>query len=79
MHVNWQTLTMKFKLRGEWVTLQGEPRLCRSLISLRSIRKVLRKEKEWLLVELSNRNEQKQEEWKEEPIPILIQELLKKI
>ena len=23
MHVNWQTLTMKFKLGGEWVTLQG--------------------------------------------------------
>ena len=37
---------MKFKLGGEWVTLQGESGLCRSLISLRSMRKVLRKEKE---------------------------------
>ena len=34
MPVNWQTLTMKFKLGGSWVILQGEPGLSKSVVSL---------------------------------------------
>lgn len=52
---------MKFKLDGSWVTLQGEPGLSRSLISLRSMMKVLKKENEGMLVELSKGNGQKGE------------------
>ena len=38
--MNWQTLTMKFKLGESWVILQGETGLSRSLVSLRSMVKV---------------------------------------
>lgn len=52
MHVNWQSLTMKFKLGDSYVTLQGEPGLCKSLVSLKSMLKVIRSEKEGVLIEL---------------------------
>ena len=76
MHVNWKSLTMKFKLGGAWVILQGEPGLIRSLISLRSMMKILKKEKEGVLVELSKGNEQKKDGLEEEQIPRVIQDLL---
>ena len=51
---------MKFKLGGSWVTLQREPGLRRSLISLRSMMKeILKKEKEGMLVELNEENVEK--------------------
>lgn len=51
LHVNWQTRTMKFRVGEIQATLQGEPGLSKSLVSLKSMMKVLRKEKEGLLLE----------------------------
>lgn len=37
MQVNWRTMVMKFEMVGSWVTLQGDPTLCKSPISLKAM------------------------------------------
>ncbi|XP_062118339.1 uncharacterized protein LOC133831953 [Humulus lupulus] len=37
MQVNWRTMVMKFEVGGSWVTLQGDPSLCKSQISLKAL------------------------------------------
>ena len=51
-HVNWKLLAMSFKVRGITVTLQGDPALCTSLVSMKTLRKELRNE--GILVELDH-------------------------
>lgn len=52
MTVNWQTLTMKFKVWDTVVTSQGDSSLSKTLVSLKSILKTLKKAGEGILVEL---------------------------
>ena len=52
MIVNWQTLTMKFKVGESTVTLQGDSSLSRTLVSLKSMLKTIKKAGEGILVEL---------------------------
>lgn len=54
MQVNWRTLTMKFRIRGTAVTLQGDPSLSSSSVSLKAMLKTLKKEKEGIWVELGS-------------------------
>lgn len=37
MQVNWRTMIMRFKMAGPWVTLQGDPSLCKSPITLKAM------------------------------------------
>ena len=37
MQVNWRTMTMKFEMDGTWITLQGDPSLCKSPITLKAM------------------------------------------
>lgn len=48
---NWKTQIMTFELKGETVTLVGDPTLVRSQISLKAMIKVLQKEKQGYWVE----------------------------
>ena len=50
--VNWKTLTMKFKMGEMPMTLQGDPCLCNSLISLKAMFKTIKGEGEAVLLEL---------------------------
>lgn len=52
MQVNWKTLTMRFKMGGVAVTLQGDPSLCNSLVSLKAMMKAIREEGLGVLLEL---------------------------
>lgn len=54
MQVNWKALTMKFRISGIAVTLQGDPSLSSSLVSLKAMLKALKKEREGMLVELGS-------------------------
>ena len=44
MTVNWKTLTMEFGSGAQRVVIRGDPRLCRSLVSLKSMVKALQTE-----------------------------------
>ncbi|XP_062085608.1 uncharacterized protein LOC133791705 [Humulus lupulus] len=44
MQVNWKTMVIRFEMAGVWVTLQGDPSLCKSPISLKAM--ILSAEKE---------------------------------
>ena len=50
--MNWKNLTMRFTLGGVAMILQGDPSLCRSLISLKAIIKAIKGEGEGILLEL---------------------------
>ena len=76
MHVNWQNLTMKFKLGESWVTLQGELGLSRSLVSLKSMMKVLKKERKGMLVELCEAQVEANRGVGEEQVPAVINDVL---
>lgn len=54
MHVNWGTLTMKFRVGGVTVTLQGDPALCKSLVSLKAMMKAIKDQGAGVLMELGN-------------------------
>lgn len=51
MSVNWKTLTMKFQLGSVPVTLQGDPGLSKTQVSLRAMIRTLRHEGQGLMVE----------------------------
>ncbi|XP_074347660.1 uncharacterized protein LOC141686530 [Apium graveolens] len=57
---NWKTQTLKFMVGGEQVTVQGDPSLGRSLISLKAMLKTLKKEEKGFLVELNELSANKQ-------------------
>ena len=44
MQVNWKTMVIRFEMAGVWVTLQGDPSLCKSPMSLKAM--ILSVEKE---------------------------------
>ena len=52
MQVNWSNLTMRFKVGGVSMILQGDPSLSTSLVSLKSLWKAIRQQGEGVLVEL---------------------------
>lgn len=52
MHVNWKDLTMKFRVRGVAVSLQGDPELCNSRVSLKAMWKAIKNQGEGVLIEL---------------------------
>ena len=52
MQVNWKTLTMRFQLDDTMVTLQGDPSLYHSLISLKAMMKAIKGDGEAVLLEL---------------------------
>lgn len=54
MQVNWKALTMKFWISGTAVTLQGDPSLSSSSVSLKAMLKALKKEREGVLVEFGS-------------------------
>ncbi|XP_074337653.1 uncharacterized protein LOC141674849 [Apium graveolens] len=62
---NWKTQTLKFMVGGEQVTVQGDPSLGRSLISLKAMLKTLKKEGKGFLVELNELSANKQPEAEE--------------
>ena len=51
---NWKTQTLKFKLGEQSVTLKGDPALGRSLISLKSMLKTIKREDQGFLVEFNS-------------------------
>ena len=53
MRVNWQLLTMEFKEGQRVVVLQGDPGLCKTLVSLKTMAKAIREMGEGFLVELN--------------------------
>lgn len=54
MQVNWKTITMKFRIGGTAVTLQGDPILSSSSVSLKAMLKTLKKDKEGMWVKLGS-------------------------
>ena len=48
----WKELTMKFKIEGVIVTLQGNPSLCKSQVLLKAMMKAFKDQGEGGLVEL---------------------------
>lgn len=52
MQVNWKTLRMKFTLGGVTICLQGDPSLCRSLVSLKAMLRTIKHERQGVIVEL---------------------------
>ncbi|GJT58344.1 putative mitochondrial protein [Tanacetum coccineum] len=52
MVVNWKELTMSFNMDGDRILIKGDPSLNRSLVSLKSILRSLKLEKNGFLVEL---------------------------
>ena len=54
MIVHWKNLTMKFKMGGVRVTLQGDPSLTRALVSLKLMEREVRRQGEVLWVELGS-------------------------
>ncbi|GKA27344.1 putative mitochondrial protein, partial [Tanacetum coccineum] len=52
MVVNWKELTMSFNMDGDRILIKGDPSLNRSLVSLKSISRSLKLEKNSFLVEL---------------------------
>ena len=56
---NWKELTMSFDHGNKRITIKGDRGLCRSLVSVKSLLRVLQQEKEGLLVEMRNLEQQK--------------------
>ncbi|XP_052202680.1 uncharacterized protein LOC127808263 [Diospyros lotus] len=52
MRVDWKALTMKFQVGGLAVTLQGDPSLSKSLVSLKAMMKAFKENGEEMLFEL---------------------------
>ena len=52
MNVDWKALTMKFQIGGITVTLQGDPSLSETLVSLKAMVKAFRENGEGMLLEL---------------------------
>ena len=52
MQVNWKTLIMRFQQGAVLVTLQGDPSLCNSLVSLKAMLKAINGEGEAVLLGL---------------------------
>ena len=50
--MDWKTLTMRFTLAGVVVILQGDPSLSSSLVSLKAMLKVIKREGEGILLKL---------------------------
>ena len=77
MQVNWKNLTMQFRQGDSPVTLQGDPSLCNSLISLKAILKAIKGEREAILLELCSLISSKhhpQESSLPDPISLFLQE-----
>jgi len=53
MNVDWKTLTMKFQVGDMVVTLQGDPSLSKTLVSLKAMVKTFKEEGERMLLELA--------------------------
>lgn len=51
-HINWKTHTMKFMVNNTSVTLQGDPALHKTLVSLKAMMRAIRCEGHGLMVEL---------------------------
>ncbi|PON91390.1 hypothetical protein TorRG33x02_129530 [Trema orientale] len=54
MQVIWHTLLMKFQIGGVMVTLQGDPSLGKSLVSLKAMIRIVQHEGEALLLEYNH-------------------------
>jgi len=52
MNVDWKSLTMKFRVGGMVVTLQGDPSLSKTMVSLKAMMKALKGSGEGMLLEL---------------------------
>ena len=52
MEVNWKNLVMKFPMGDSVITLRGDPSLCKSGVSLKTLMKDLQQQGEGVLVEL---------------------------
>ncbi|KAL4578141.1 hypothetical protein LXL04_014260 [Taraxacum kok-saghyz] len=66
-HTNWATQTMKFHMEGRLITLKGNPSLERSMVSLKTISKVMQQEGHGVFIELGEvipKQEEKMEEEK---------------
>ncbi|GKB08561.1 putative mitochondrial protein, partial [Tanacetum coccineum] len=55
---NWKELTMTFDHGEKQITIKGDRGLCRSLVSIKSLLRVFHQEKEGLLVEMINLEQQ---------------------
>ena len=75
MQVNWRNLAMSFKQDGLPVTLQGDPSLRSSLISLKAMFKAFKGEGEAILLELCSLISTDQRP-QETVVPVLITQLL---
>ena len=42
MQINWKLRRMKFQLQEQWVTIQADPSLCRSMVSLKALARAIR-------------------------------------
>lgn len=54
MQVNWRTMVMRFEMAGVWITLQGDPSLCKSPISLKAMCLTVEWEAQGFWVHFSN-------------------------
>ena len=52
MNVDWKALTMKFQVRAITITLQGDPSLSKTMMSLKAMMKALKGSEEGMLWEL---------------------------
>ena len=53
-HTNWKTHIMKFNIEKDIVTLRGDPSLGCTLVSLKAMKKCIRREQDGMLVELAH-------------------------
>uniref|UniRef100_A0A803PSM5 RNA-directed DNA polymerase n=1 Tax=Cannabis sativa TaxID=3483 RepID=A0A803PSM5_CANSA len=75
MQVNWRTMVMKFERDGTWVTLQGDPSLCKSQISLKAMVHTVEQTGYGFWIPLGSLNSQEQNQ---EIVPRELEGLLEK-
>uniref|UniRef100_A0A803PBL9 RNA-directed DNA polymerase n=1 Tax=Cannabis sativa TaxID=3483 RepID=A0A803PBL9_CANSA len=76
MQVNWRTMVMRFKRGGTWVTLQGDPSLCKSPITLKAMFHTVAQEGYGFWVQLGAL--QADTDHDEHQIPAIVEEVLHK-
>ena len=54
--MNWAAMTMRFRVGGTRVQLQGDPSLCKTQVSLRSMMRTIQLEGQGILLELGHLN-----------------------
>lgn len=74
MHVNWKTLTTKFKVGNTAVTLQVDPGLCKYHISLKAMMRAIQCGGQGMLIELGSLSMDNETEGS--PVPYSIQAIL---